>query len=173
MPPVQYKVLGRGGFGCVVRPATTCAGDVSEHNVTKFFGRRGAFDDEMRQLDVVRRVPGIAQYAIVPLDGEACPVPHHATNDEAVAACNADASVKSVPWAYQISAPYGGSDFFDLYVDGKLAGLDALRALANVARGVALLHEHDVVHGDIMMENVAVDATGTARGQLERFKQQD
>lgn len=70
---VGGKALGEGTFGCVlpVNPATmsgTCKIDYNKYKVSKIFVSPDHADEELQQANMLKDVPGIDDYAILPKD---------------------------------------------------------------------------------------------------------
>jgi len=56
--PPSFKLLGSGSFGCVIQPAlmkNTTDNYVDNNYVGKLFKSKDEFDDELRQLDIIKR----------------------------------------------------------------------------------------------------------------------
>lgn len=68
---VGGKALGEGTFGCVlpVNPAAmsgTCKIDYNKYKVSKIFVSPEHADEELQQANMLKDVPGIDDYAILP-----------------------------------------------------------------------------------------------------------
>ena len=163
---IEYKVLGEGAYGCVIRPALPCYGEPDYapdySTVSKAFTRSEASNTEFYDGALTRRFDPDAVHTILPT--QMCNVPPTYAMEAVLNQCNGDFDFDRPGGVRQLRMPFGGVSLHSLIHDTvALKRYDPalvrvlLTKVADLARWLNVLHLNDTAHFDIKTDNILYD----------------
>ncbi len=170
----QPMRIGRGGWGCVYKPAIACdgsepiVGDYTKLDKPNTVSKLSPIEVGNEEFDIFQNLnidafdPDESFHIGKPLKCK--PVKNQVDIlDKRGQGCSATDSKSGV---VQLIFANGGTDLesYVRSIRGSKEGIKSLfKQLTNVVRGVALMHKHKIYHNDIKKENIVIDRNGTCR----------
>lgn len=145
-------VLGRGSYGCAVTPPPGCSHisqTDTQNKVSKLFFDKDSMKNELRLMRKLNKLDPNNDFTIEKYDE--CSIPFEKIPQQDRDICEAGAN-RFGDRVGQIIYAYGGIDlsktnaFFE----------DLLPSFLNVIKGLKILHEEKIVHGDIKPKNLMI-----------------
>lgn len=155
------KKLGEGKYGIVVDPAIACEGKDTKEYVSKIFKTKEAFDKVDRKvINEIKTIPDYEKYFILP---EFCENVGELSEENKKDGITEDNKRNGYlmkrgeeTLATRIKDLITPSSYGDSYSETELENF-MINDLKHLFYGLHLLHEKNILHGDLHIENVIVN----------------
>ncbi len=147
------KVLGKGAYGCVFKPALNCVNMKKfENDLGKIMFNYENYKEESEISNILKKIDPNNDYLLFPIDKKCNVVKNVIVKNDPSNKC--DIFDKSYLTYGQLIMKDGGISLMDYKF--KLNRKSLLKLLLNLFLGVELLIKNKLIHQDIKLDNVVI-----------------
>jgi serine/threonine protein kinase len=149
------KLLSQGGYGCVYRPEIKCSGQIgSKKMVSKIQKKNYAAYNEINISDLIRKIKHYHLYFLPVI--KSCPVKLSNIDANILKPCE----VINQKYSYIIlKFPFlQNIAFVPFFSTTTKPALNLIEMYERLVKGLELLYNKHIVHHDLKMDNILIDA---------------